>query len=677
MRRRGSRRLAVLAPLPLAGVGLAAVAALAVIAAAAAADPQEVPRVSGLYETTTSEIVLIELWALDANGGPVSDLTADEMELVVDSYRRPIASFEPMMSGSVAAPPDAYQAPERPAGGAEAVRARRFVLFFNDVLSKAGSMTMARQAAIDFVTKGSVAGDQFALASAQEHRRLRFEPFTDDRDAVVASLRRSRDDPGRISNIVLEMERPPSNEAEAHRIAAPGRMSAAERTMGGVPQVAEGGRAVFRGLEAIIAMLGPYKGPKAVVVFGDGLTGVTNIDIEEVTRAASAAQVTIHTGNTSGLVAGPVDLVAEAFRAASNLATFADETGGLRVQNSNDPTLLFQRIEAAAAGAYVLSYVPEGMADGRPHTVRLSCRCKGVTLRYRKVFIRETPEQARERVLQAAFIVPALHAGFGLDAMTPVRPGARDLLLYVPAGRLLFLPSGPTATARIEIGAVALDEQGKQLARLSRRMDIRVPAADVARRRTPLNLVLRGVIPSESRSVTAVVSDLNSGALGSSRLDPASESHVEALRGFALGDADESSLWVEVPSATPGKTEAKTATPAPTMRTARRVGFSTSERPVCEIRFGASRPESASGLRLVIADAKRLLMILPLDGAEQVKGPEPGLLLRTQVPLKDLEPGEFVLRVEDMRGGSPVALGSMPIRIEPAVDSAPATPKSS
>jgi VWFA-related protein len=645
MRRPGRmRRAALVVPL-----------AVALLAAA----PPETPHVSTLFESARSEIVLVEFWAVDATGAPVPDLTAEEMNLVVDSYRRPIASFEHVLGpGGAASPtPEVAGAPPAPGAAPAIPLARRFVLYFNDALSKSLGMTLARKAAIDFVSK-SVPGDQFAVASSGDLRRFRVLPFTDDHGEVMASLRRSLADPNRVSGLVLDLERPLVNEGEAHRIAA----RPMEPPFGATSQVTQSARSSNRGLETLIAMLAPYRGPKSIVYFSDGITGLLNQDLEAATRAASAAQITINTGNTAGLVAGGPDVVAAASRAASNLATFADETGGLRVQ-SNDVSSLFRKMEAAEAGAYVLSFVPEGEADGRNHGIRLTCRRKGVELRYRRVFIRETPSQARQRRLQAAFVAPGVHARFGLDAMTPLRAGSRDLVLYVPADRLLFLPQGPVEAAQIEVGAVAVDANGKELDRVSRRMEIRLGSGDSVKRHAPLNLVLRGAVPAASRGVTAVVSDLNSGEVGAAEIDPASETHVAGLRGLALGDAQETSLWVDLPLGGSGHPDAKTVAEQPVLRPARRVGFSASERPVCEVRLDGPRPDGGKRLRLVIADEARTALILPLDGADTAKDPGGAVVLRVPVPLRGVEPGSFVLRLEEMRADGPVALGSMPIRI--------------
>jgi hypothetical protein len=281
---------------------------------------------------------------------------------------------------------------------------------------------------------------------------------------------------------------------------------------------------------------------------------------------------------------------------------------------------------------------------------------------------------ARGRRLEAAFIAPGLHAEFGLDAMVPaagssaegtatVGQPSRDLLLYVPADRLLFVPGEAVDTAQVEIGAVALDAHGRELGRLSRRMQIRLARDDGARRHAPLNLLMRGAVPAGTVSVTAVLSDLGAGSLGAARVEPASEAHVAGLAGLAIGDTDERSLWLEVPLAPDAKAEAAPAA-RPALGGARRVRFTTAESPVCEVRLAAPRPGAGKGLRLVVADERRIALILPLDGAEIVTDPRAGLVLRTHVPLRDVEPGEFILRVEEMLSDGPFELGRLPLRVQ-------------
>jgi VWFA-related protein len=534
-------------------------------------------------------------------------------------------------------------------------RARRFVLFFNDGASLPSGMDGARRAAVEFLTNNGAPGDLFAIASSEEHHRFRLlQDFSSDRGKVIATLRRSLVDPGRVSSLVLEMERPAPDGAEG-KAGAKGpagdraREWEAWSAMIG-KQVRSSGRSVVNGLEALISWLSAYPGPRSILYFGDGLPGVTRRDIEDLTGAAAASSVTVHAANTRGLAGSGGD---------SDLATLAAETGGLR-SNSNDAFALFRDVDAESKGAYVLSFAPVGEADGRSHSLRLSCTRHGVHLRHRQTFVRETPEQARRRMIESAFIAPELHAAFALDAMVPSREtGGRDLLLYVPAGRLLFVPGGSSSTARVEVGAVALDEQGQEVGRMSRRVEIHL-GREAGPAPPAINLTVRGAVPAAAKSVTAVVSDLQSGVLGASRVRTDWESHADRLAGLALGLPGERSLWISTEASGAGD---KGVSPA--VQAARRMRFTTSEIPICEVMFADARPEGGRGLRIVLTEGTATALVLPLDEAEIVKTRGPGTVLAARLPLRDVPAGDLLLTLEETGPDGPVERGRLPLRVVP------------
>jgi VWFA-related protein len=631
---------------------------------AAAEDAPEPPRLSSLFESATSSLVLIEFWARDPEGHAVAGLRPEEVRLYVDGARRPFVSVEPALpalaGGSATSP-----IPGDGTGPA-AARARRFVLFFNDGMSQPERMARARSAALDFLAKGGAPGDLFAIASSEEHRRFRLiQDFSADRERVTESLRRNLKDGTRVSSLALELAQPQVDGAAGHLAGTKGDPDRARQYelwlhfMG--EQIRASGRGVADGLEAVIAWLAPFRGPKAILYCGDGLAGATQRELDRVSRAASAASVTIHAANTSGLTIGSA--------ADDVLATLALTTGGLRV-NSNDASALFRGVDAEAGGAYVLSFVPEVRADGRPHSLRLDCTRPGVLLRNRKIFVRETPEQIRKRSIEAAFLAPELHGDFALDAMVPARGDeARDLLLYVPADRLLFVPTETNSRAEVEIGVVARDDRDKVVASLSRRVEVHLPRATVGR--PAINLRLRDAIPAAAQSVTAVVEDLQSGALGASRTETGLESHVAALTGLAIGLPGERSLWISTDVEARSKGAKDSVTPA--FGAARRMRFRTTDSPVCEVHLAAARPEGGRGLRIVLLEGDTPALILPLDGAESI-GTGGGTLLRTRLPLRDVPAGDLLLKLEEVRNAGPFELGRLPLRLVPGERSWPLAP---
>ncbi len=625
-----------------------------------AADPPDSPRLSSLYETASSSVILVEFWARDPDGHPVTGLRPDEVRLYVDGGLRPIETLEPALEPAVRSP---GAAPPLAVPGVAATGSRRFVLFFNDGMSQPEGMSRARRAALDFIAQGGAPGDLFAIVSSEEARHFRLvQDFSADRAQVAESLRRNLDDGTRPSSLFLEIARPKMDGANGTigfgTVVDPirARQALIERKVVG-QQIRIVGRGTVDALKTVIAWLAPFRGPKAILLMADGLSGAQREDLSDVSRAASAASVTIHAANTAGF---------KRFSYGDNvLATLAVATGGLRV-NSNDPSALFRGVEDEAAGAYVLSFVPEGKADGRPHSLRLACTRPGVQLRHRHIFIRETPEQTRKRVVEAAFAAPEIHADFALDAMLPLRGEARDLVLYVPADRLLFVPGWTHLTAQVEVGAVVRDERDKVVARVSRRLEIRLPNGS-APGRPAIDLRLSGALPPEGRSVTAVILDLESGAVGATQMETDRESRAAMLAGLTLGEPGERSLWISTDAS------GSKAAPGPGLHAlggARRMRFATTESPVCEIRLAEGRPSGGHGLRIVLEEGASSTLLMPLDGAEVVATGR-GTLIRTRLPLRDVPPGEFVLKLEEAGDGGPHELGRLPLRVVAAGPSSP------
>jgi VWFA-related protein len=630
------------------------VTAAAFSCAAAGGPAAENPPVV-LQESARSELVQIEVWARTSDGRGVTDLEAAELNLFVDGVRRSIAGLEPALLPEALSSAGMGQGPAAaPSFAGSDRRERRYLLFFNDALSTPEHMTSARKSALAFLAEGGRAGDRFAVASYEEHRRLQvLLDFTPDRGAVRAAVNRSLADGVRASDLMLSLSAPRQPGAggsarEAARQAA----SVAEMLE---TQVRSSGRGVRGALEALIDSLAPYPGHKALVYFGDGLMGVPRPDMVALTRSAVASGVTVHTADTVGLIGGRApQLTADSPH--QMLVAFASETGGLS-RLTNDAGLLLRDIEAAPESGYVLSFVPPGVPDGAAHRIRVVCRRAGVVLRHRPEFLRRTPEQAREHALQAAFLAPEMRRAFGLDLAIPMVPSpdrsgaAVDLIAYVPPGRLLFLP-GPTGSkVDFEAGLVALDDQGVEVTRWSRTLSMNLgPSQSAPAKEQPLDLLLRQALPAGAQSATLVIADRQSGEIGASRwLRPARSAGPRAGP-IQLADLTEPALWFDVPVGTrPGSARARGADAAVRSR------FQSGATPHCRVRLPADL--AAAAVRLVVAGADGLLQIQSVSREDVIGGEgRDGMVL---VPLRteSLGVGEFELRVEAAGPDGPIDLG--------------------
>src|SRR5262249_10331256 len=158
---------------------------------------------------------------------------------------------------------------------------------------------------------------------------------------------------------------------------------------------------------------------------------------------------------------------------------------------------------------YILGYAPEGLPDGKYHTVQLRVRKSDVRLRWRRGFTRLLPHETRERAVQAAYVLPELYAEMGVDLSLVLGPADRsgrtaDLVFHVPPGRSLFVPQSGGPTARLEAGFVIIDASKHETLRAAREIQIALGArADPGA--PGLNFYSRVHLPRSAQTITAVL----------------------------------------------------------------------------------------------------------------------------------------------------------------------------
>jgi VWFA-related protein len=545
-------------------------------------------------EHVTRDLVLIEVHAVDADGRAVTGLTMADFTLRIDGRTRtePIASLEeigavpatgaagPAGAGEEGtAPRDASAAGDASATGGAAAFPRRTILFFEDSYSLPWFMTAAREAASKMLDAAQPGRAEFALASYDDRRGFRIlHDFTADRDALRRTLAEDARDTTRVSGLE-------SNQARRDA------MSAADYNQMREIMAREDHHHLYQvvsDLRALVEGLAPWPGRKAIVYLGDGiptdpgqLYEVVNpafslaADLNGLVAAATAAGVTLDAVQTSGIEASPGEERASSIR-RTGLQSMTLDPGG-RVFVTNDVKAALGAIETAAAHYYLLGYAPEGPPDGRGHTVSLAVSRRGVTLRYRRSFVRLTEEETRARLVRSAFLAPELHHGMGVDAAAlpgPPSPDGRpfDLVVYVPAARVLFLPRpGGSRVASLEVGVSALDAMRHESLRVARRLDATLPPpARSGESVGAIDLAMRIRLPSGRHDVTVVVNDLGSGEIGATRVLVAEAAQGEAatVPGAAIYAADERALWIRLDTgAAPGPGVAVASRVGPALRT--------------------------------------------------------------------------------------------------------------
>jgi VWFA-related protein len=667
--------------------------------------------ISPLVETTTSEAVLIEVFANDAKGRPIKDLQVSDLTLKIDMKSPPASIFSLEYVEFGATPGEAGVPPASPEGpapaedsdaggttGPTAVAARgpgdyprRFLLFFEDSVSSPHALRMARQAAEQLVSRPGAAGDQFALVAYDQKRKLHvLHEFSSDRTSLLAALRKSEDDRMRYSDYFQELEDRKQQMNYANRdagmagVAVSGGAASAQASSLAKSYAQEDYsrmRHLVEAIETLIDGLAPWPGYKAIVFMGDGIPQNTGnmygMDdsrhdlkpaLGDLAYAASASNVTLHAVETSGLVAGDSKGMALASRRSNALASLALGTGGVSV-DSNDLVGALGHVEESTRGYYVLTYIPQGPPDGRTHSIDLRSKRKGVTLRYRRTFTRLLPQDARTRAIQAAFLSPELHSELGLDLSAIAGPvGSKgqvvDVVIYVPPGRALFVPQPGGAVAHLEVGLVALDAEGRETLRTARKVVLTVDVARVQPQGPlALDFFSRVMLPAGSQTLTAVVADMQSGSLGAARVAIAPPPAAGAsILGLSLYSVEERSLWVEVESG--AKTSDAASSVSYTVGPALRTRFAPGEKVRCGFKTASSRASGTSPLRLAIDRQGTVVKVHPIEAAAGASQAD-GTTVNASLTLDGLAAGEYALRVDELLDAGPSELGRLNFHVLP------------
>ncbi len=689
-------------------IGLAGVLLLCAVAARGET-PAPVP--TSIVETTTSELVLIELYVRDKDGRPVKDLTPADVILKIDqqSTPKPIVSLE-----WVEPPPAVVEAAAEAAGSAVPEGAtseaathpspsrrewpRRFLLFFDDSTSSYANMTNARRAAMNYLARPGPASDQFSIAVYDERRKLSIlQEFTSDRAALTRALESSLADPLRQSDYADERDKHIEEidrlQSEALQTKSVGTSQAMlhEASSKATSYATEDSSRMGRELNimrTLVDALAPWPGYKALVFVGDGIADnpandygqgdpklALTAEIGHLGFAAAGSNVTLHSVQTSGVAAGTEREMTAVRRRANVLTQLAVDTGGV-ARATNDVAAAFSDVEASAEGYYVLAYAPEGPPDGKIHSVSIHVKRKNMAVRFRRTFTRFTTSEARERAVEAAYIAPELHHEMGLDLVAVGGPASGrdrlvDLVLYVPPGKVLFLPQAGGAAARLEVGLVAFDAQGREVLRVARRVRVAVDATRaVSGGPLALDIFSRVKMPiAGGGSVTAVLTDVQSGTIGSAKITvPSPDEEPAEVVGLSLYSMEEHSLWLEIDPQealrAAGEVELQHSV-GPALRSR----FVPGETVECGFRMTGARPgggEGALHLQVVRGDeVVRRRVIATREGEAQAQPRRDQGTLRADVPVAGLADGEYMLCIEAEREARPVQIARVPFRIVP------------
>lgn len=388
------------------------------------------------------DLVTVDAAVHDAEGRPVSSLTADDFRLEVDGRPRPILSAQFVAQNAAPDGTTSSSAPSAPSASSassaasaahfssnEGADTGRIIIVAVDeahirrlegkhALVAATRFIEALPTADRVAVVGLSSADRLTLTRDRVALRRHLESLTGIGDPMVQQLNLGVSEAleiaegsrARLADAVLrECGRALTeyvNNARAAEDAAGGRDACPE-------QVEQESRAIAQyahmqagmsigSLQALIAGLKDLPGPKTVVLISEGMVvDPRRVDLSQLAAQAQAARVTIY-----GL-----QLEIPTFEAAQDrvsptaqrdLQTRHDGVsrvvgaarGAVFRQVGTDPKP-FERIARELTGYYLLAFeARDGDRDGRPHRIRVSLARRGGELRARTGFTLPAPNPA-------------------------------------------------------------------------------------------------------------------------------------------------------------------------------------------------------------------------------------------------------------------------------------------
>jgi VWFA-related protein len=325
------------------------------------------------------EIVRIEVVVLDRDGQPVVGLTAPDFEVTVGGKPSALASFEPVVVRTAAAPPG-----PGPAGGASApvVAAlgenRYFLVYFDDLHVRAENTEPVRAHLVRFVEQETRDGDWLTIVAPLAG--LRFTARTayerEQIPVVARALKGQLIGPRSDYAAMRAVEYDPGNAP-----AVPGRFSSARVGPTPAETYAVAQRRVRRslaGLAEAIESLSGFRGRKSVIFYSEGFIRSPSLpDYDRVIDLARRAHVAIYYVDPRGVSWWlPPD---EIDTQSGGTAYLAIATGG-RVSVTNDLDEPMRQVALESSACYLLGFEPSAGEPGE-RTLKVSVRKEGLEVR--------------------------------------------------------------------------------------------------------------------------------------------------------------------------------------------------------------------------------------------------------------------------------------------------------
>jgi VWFA-related protein len=347
-------------------------------------------------------------------------------------------------------------------------------------------------------------------------------------------------------------------------------------------------------------------------------------------------------------------LQAESRLARESLQTFASETGGFAVYNTNRLANAFDRIVDENSSYYVLAYYPPNpKRDGKYHNINVRVTRPGMTVRFRKGYANPTgkpPAPAKSDITPAlldALQSPIPVSGLGMKVFAApfkaAAPNASVLVGVELRGRDLTTTA---ANGRVDVAFTAVDVRGKTRASSRETVTLNLRPETKARvDQSGLRLLSRMEVPAGHYQLRIAALDAGGGAVGSVLYDldvPDFSKERMAMSGLVLTSAASSAL----PTAK-GDPELRMLLPGPPVA-ARTFAQNDQLAIFTDVYDNDVTPVHKVDITTTLtADAGRVAFKNEEERSTEELGGKPGGFgVGTTLALSDLEPGLYVLKVQ-------------------------------
>jgi VWFA-related protein len=650
-------------------------------------------------------LVQVDAVVTDNNGKPVTDLTANDFEVLQDGKRQPITNFAfvnikarsasraPVPRAKASRVNNSVAVPPPPPMTLRPDQIRRTVAIIVDDLGLSfDSIVHVREAAKKWVETAMQPGDLVAVVRTSAGMGA-LQQFTSDKRALLAAIERLQYHFGRVGVSSFGAATGDTSPVDTSKFDAEVTGYYLEGTLGAIHYV-------VRGLREL-------PGRKTVILFSESMEHTFQSEdsmrrlVDEANRSSVVISAVdprgvVYTGPTAEDRGGAQAIAAIAgqrtqqlINSQDGMVVLSEKTGGLFIQSNNDIPAALQQVIDDGDGYYLIGYQPDQATfdernGPRFHSISVRLKRPGLHVRSRSGFFgapeaRKAPPPATKQqqlvqALSSPFSTGSVHVHLtALFSNAEPQGSIINVLLYIDAHDLSFKDeSDGSRSDLIDVAAVTFDADGHQVDGVDRTYRFQIPSEayqDVLKQ----GLVYSAHVPIKKAGpyqLRVVVRDDTTQAIGSATQFievPDVKKDKLYLSGIMLG-ADRPQA-----SAAPAAAEGAVAADDPNSTPAVRIFKPGTDMVYAYQILNAHadrdmKPELESQVRL-FRDGRQVFSSVPASVSAD-RQPNPKRLIVTgHIQLKEIPSGDYVMQVviaDKLRNPKdPVATQAIDFQVSP------------